>query len=163
MDITERIHWRPRWTIRRYADDEAYRAGRAYDESSIDGNLLLSEGIGEMLDLLAGLGSPAAYSNANAYIGVGDSTTAAAAGQTGLQATTNKAYAAMADGYPVRSGTTVTWRAVFGANDGNFSWQEFTVANGNSDASQNINRAVSNQGTKVAGQIWTIDVAITLS
>ena len=161
--ITERIHWRPRWTIRRYADDEAYRAGRAYDESVIEGNLLLSEGIGVLLDLLAGLGSPTAYSNANAYIGVGDSTTAAAAGQTGLQATTNKAYAAMADGYPSRSGTTITWRAVFGSGAAEFDWREFTVINGPTDSAINLNRVVSSQGTKGAGQTWTVDLQVTIS
>lgn len=69
----------------------------------------------------------------------------------------------MEPGYPSRSAQTVTWRAVFGTSTGNFAWQEFTVANGNSDAADNLNRVVSNQGTKASGQTWTVDVSITLS
>ena len=65
-------------------------------ESVIEGNILLSEGIGELWDLVCGLGSPTAFSNANAYIGVGDSTTAESAAHTDLQAASNKTYKAMA-------------------------------------------------------------------
>lgn len=159
----ERVRYKTRWTIRRFADDTAYEAGRSYSESVIDGNLLLNEGIAELWDLACGLGAPTAFSNANARIGVGDSNTAESAAHTGLQASTNKLYKAMESGYPQRSGQTVTWRAVFGSTDANFAWNEFTVANGSSDAAKNLNRKVSTQGTKASGQTWTLDLAITLS
>jgi len=148
--------------INRYADDDAFQRDEAFDKSLIEGNCLLNEGIGVLLTLLAGTGG-IAFSNANAYIGVGDSTTAAAAAQTGLQASTNKAYKAMEATYPQISGQKITFRSVFGADDANYSWQEFSVANGNSDSAINLNRAVSNQGTKVSGQTWTVDVEITFS
>lgn len=162
MKIQEKIHWTPVFTIRKFADRQAYEKGAPFDISVFQGNSLLNEGIAAMWDLIMGEAATA-FGNAASYIGVGDSTTAAAATQTGLQAVTNKAYAGMESGYPSRSGQTVTWRAVFGTDAGNFSWQEFTVVNSNSDDGVNLNRAVSNQGTKVAGQIWTIDVEITLS
>lgn len=162
MKIQERVHWTPVFTIRKYKDRQAFEKGVPFETSVFEGNCLLEEGIGTMWDLIMGAGGTA-FDNTTSYIGVGDSSTAAAAGQTGLQAVTNKTYKGMEAGYPSRTDQTVTWRAVMGGTDANFSWQEFTVANGNSDTAINMNRAVSNQGTKVAGQIWTIDVAITLS
>lgn len=150
------------WTIRKYADKKAFQDGKPYDVAEIDGNLMLNEGIGEHIDLLCGIGGTA-FSNANAYIGVGDSTTAADATQTGLQAVTNKAYAAMAATYPSRSGQTVTFRSVFAAEVANYAWAEFTVINAATDAGKNLNRKVSDQGTKTSGQIWTVDLAITFS
>ena len=127
MNLQESITMTKKWTVRRYADHAAFEAGMptpVVDASTgellpaiseVIGNLLLNEGIGELLDLACGLGTPTAFSNANAYIGVGDSVTAEAATQTDLQAASNKTYKAMAASYPSRSAQTVTWRAVFGS------------------------------------------------
>ena len=160
--MIESVQYKTQWKIKRYANDADFADGRPFHESIIDGNLLLNEGIGALLNLLTGA-AETAFSNANAYIGVGDSTTAEGATQTGLQASTNKLYKAMEAGYPNIAGQTVTFRAVFGSAEGNFSWQEFTVASGNSDAADNLNRKVSNQGTKASGQTWTVDLQITFS
>lgn len=163
MHPRDDAHYQTRWVIRRFADDAAFARGEAFSESVIDGNLLLNEGIGTAWDLICGLGSPTAFSEANAYLGVGDSNTAESAAHTGLQASTNKLYKAVSAGYPQRSGQAVTWRAVFSGGEANFAWNEFTVANGNSDAASNLNRKVSAQGTKASGQTWTLDLTITLS
>src|SRR3569832_1034389 len=130
MHVNDTMSIRRKWIIRRYADDGAFAADQPYDVSEIDGNLLLNEGIGEMLDLLIGVGSPTTFSNANARLGVGDSSTAESAAQTDLQAATNKTYKAMAASYPSRTAQTVTWRAVFGGTDANYAWAEFCVDNG---------------------------------
>jgi hypothetical protein len=130
--------------------------------SEIEGNLLLNEGIGLLLDLLIGAGGTV-YSNANARIGVGDSNTAESAAQTGLQAATNKTYKAMEATYPQRSGQTLTFRSVFASGDANYAWNEFTVVNAATDTGANLNRKVSAQGTKASGQTWTLDVSITIS
>ena len=156
------IHYRTHWRITKYADDAAYRAALAYEAVEFAGNLLLNEGITALLNLLTG-GAETAFSNANSYLGVGDSTTAANASQTGLQAATNKLYKAMEASYPAIAGQGVTFRSVFGAADANFSWQEFTAASGSSDAADNLNRKVSDQGTKASGQTWTLDLSITFS
>lgn len=161
--LEEKLNYRTHWKIRKYADDVAFAEDDAYEVSDIDGNLLLNEGIGELLDLLCGLGSPTSFSNANAYIGVGDSSTAESAGHTGLQAASNKLYKAMQASYPQRSGQTITFRAVFASGDANWAWNEFTISNGGSDASKNLNRKVSAQGTKTSGQTWTVDVSITIA
>ena len=149
------------WKITKYANDAEYAAGLAYEVSILPGNICVNTGIQLMLDLLIGAGGTV-YSNANAYLGVGDSTTAESASQTDLQAATNKLRKAMSSTYPSRSGQTLTFRSAFGSSDANFSWQEFGVFNASS-AGTMLNRKVSNQGTKASGQTWTLDLAITWS
>lgn len=172
--MNDYVSYKTVWTIKRYADEQAFLDGNAQDVvdaegnilpavSVVEGNLLLNEGIGEAWDLIIAAGTPVAFSNANSYIGVGDSTTAESAAHVDLQAATNKLYKAMESGYPQRSAQTVTWRSVFGSADANYAWQEFTVSNTSSGTGKNLNRKVSNQGTKAVGQTWTVDLAITLS
>lgn len=171
--IKEILKYKTLWRITRYASDDAFMAGApsavlgADGEvlpavSEVEGNLLLNEGIGEMLDLLIGAGGTA-FNNANSYIGVGDSNTAEAAAQTDLQAASNKTYKAMQATYPSRAAQTVTWRSVFTGSDANYAWNEFTVANASSGTGKNLNRKVSAQGTKASGQTWTVDLSVTLS
>lgn len=163
MHQKDTIKYSPRWTIRKYANDADFKAGKMMEEPTvIEGNLLLNEGITALINLLIGA-AETAFSQANAYLGVGDSATAATAAQTGLQAASNKLYKACDASYPQVSGQTVTWRAIFGSAEANFAWNEFTVASGNSDAADNLNRKVSSQGTKASGQTWTLDLDITFS
>lgn len=161
--VTEKVTRKVKWTIRKYATDEDFRRGVLMEAPvEIDGNLLLNEGITALQNLLTGA-VETDFGNANAYLGVGDSSTAAAATQTGLQAATNKLYKAMDATYPSISGQVTTWRATFGSADANWAWNEFTVANGASGASTNLNRKVSAQGTKASGQTWQLDLQITWS
>lgn len=138
---------------------EKYGAECYLGKSHLDGNLLLNAGINVLTNLLAG-GGGTAFNNANARIGVGDSTTAEAATQTGLQAATNKTYVAMDTSYPTY-GTSqqVAFRATFGTGSANYAWQEFTVDNGTTS----LNRKVSAQGTKTSGQTWQVTITITFS
>ncbi len=159
LDLAKHI---TKWRITKYRNEEDFKAGKAFERVEFNGNLLLNEGIAVLQSLLIGTGGTA-FSNANAYLGVGDSDTAASAAQTGLQAETNKLYKAMEAFYPNIASQTTTWRAIFGSDDANFAWKEFTVANGNSDSAVNLNRKVSAQGTKTSGQTWTLDLAITWS
>ena len=134
-----------------------------YDLSQFAPNLLLNEGITTLQQFITGTGTPTAFSNANGYLGVGDSSTAASATQTGLQASTNKLYKAMDTSYPAISNQTTTWQSTFQNADANWAWNEFTVANGSSDSSVNLNRKVSAQGSKTSSQVWTLQLAITWS
>lgn len=136
--------------------------GQYLGKSAFEGNLLLNEGINALWTLVAG-GSETAFNNANARLGVGDSSTAEAATQTDLQAATNKTYKAMDASYPTY-GTSqkITFRSTFGSGDANYAWNEFTVDNG-SVALKNLNRKVSAQGTKTSGQTWQLSLDITLS
>lgn len=160
--VNDNFHYKTEWEIKKYISDEAFENDNPFEIAKIDGNLLLNEGITELLKLLGGV-TATAFDNTNAYIGVGDSTTAESASQTDLQASTNKTYKAMAATYPQVSAQTITFQSVFGTSDANYAWQEFTVANGSSGTAKNLNRKVSNQGTKVSGQTWTVQLTITLS
>ena len=159
--LRETVRYRTEWTIRKYASDEDYRAGRAYEVAIVPGNIMVNGGIQLMADLLIGAGGTV-YSNANAFIGVGDSSTAEGASQTDLQAASNKLRKAMQASYPSRSAQTVTWRSVYGSSDSNYAWNEFAVFNASSGGTM-LNRKVSAQGTKASGQTWTVDLAITWS
>lgn len=169
VPIPEKLAYKTLWRIEKFKGDfknreEALKAGAVpFDVLEIEGNLLLNEGINELWKLACGTGGTQ-FSNANAYIGVGDSNTAAAASQTGLQAATNKLYKAMDATFPTY-GTSqkATWRATFGTTEANFAWEEITVANGNSDAAMNLNRKVQSMGTKASGTTWVATLEITIS
>jgi hypothetical protein len=246
VNVSEFLKYRTQWKVTRYADQGAFERGEASPviggdgallpaESVIEGNLLLDEGVGEVLDLLGGTGSPTAFNNANARIGVGDGAPTALTGtlgftngstavtgsgtafttelvvgdhlvgpdlqiytvqsitsntalvltgnyagttasgqtvnkilraiktQTDLQASTNKVYKGMDAGFPQRSGQTQTWQAQFTGAEANFPWNEVTVANGASGAAKNLNRKVAYNGVKAPGQVWTMQVSLTLS
>jgi len=158
--VADKANWHVDWTIEKYHGDVCPENLFAIEK--MRNNLLLNDGITLLLNLLIGAGGTA-YNNANTYIGVGDSTTAAAATQTGLQAATNKAWAAMDATYPQVSNQTVTFRATFGSAVGNFSWREFTIVNASSDSGTNLNRKVENHGTKASGDSWVISATVTIS
>lgn len=161
--LKESLTWKAKWTIEKYQNDDAFKSQNPFEVKEVDYNLALNEGINLLWSLVCG-GAGTAFDNSNAYLGVGDSSAAEAATQTGLQAVTNKLYKGMEAGYPTYgTAQKATWRAVFDGTEANWAWAEFTVANGDSDASVNLNRKVSAQGTKVSGQIWTLQVEITLS
>lgn len=101
------------------------------------------------------------YANANAHIGVGDSTTAFAASQTDLQAATNKLRKAMEATYPTRSTNALTFRSLFGTGDANFAWQEWGVFNASS-AGTMLSRKVESLGTKTSAQSWQFTVTLTV-
>lgn len=176
-DIQENAQIKRVWTVKRFNSAEEARAGIAPKtivdatgrvlpgESRIEGNVLLNEGINNVLGpLLTGTGSPTAYDNANARLGVGDNdgSTAEAATQTGLQGASTT-FKGMAAGYPTFASQKATWQAEFGGSEGNHAWQEFTVVNAADDTGDNFNRKVSDQGTKASGQTWTLSLEITFS
>ena len=169
--IAEKLSYKTLWTIRRYADDAAFARGEASEVvgsdgqqlpavSEIEGNLLLNEGIQLLLDLLIGAGGTA-YNNANSYLGVGDSTTAASAGQTDLQAATNKLRKAMDATYPQVSTNTCVFRSSFGSSDANWAWAEWATFNASSSGTM-LNRKVEALGTKSTGT-WTLTVTLSLA
>lgn len=102
------------------------------------------------------------FNNANSYIGVGDSTTAYAAGQTDLQASTNKLRKAMDATYPQLATNVITFRSTFGTSDANFAWQEWGVFNAASGGTM-LNRKVESLGTKTSAQTWQFTVTLTVT
>lgn len=103
-----------------------------------------------------------AFNAANAHIGAGDSTTAFDAGQTDLQAATNKLRKAQEASYPTRSGNVLTFRSLFGTADANWAWQEWGIFNASS-AGVMMSRKVESLGTKTSAQSWQVTATITIN
>jgi len=178
--INEHLHFKTEWEIIKFKDPDnkiarLMQAGlpkhialkRFKDHligiENFQENLGLNEGIQALLELIAGISTPTKWDNTNARLGVGDSNTAEAATQTGLQAATNKLWKAMDSGYPQRSSQTLEWRATFASGDANYSWQEFTVVNASDDTGVNLNRKCADKGTKTSGESWVLSLKITVS
>lgn len=175
--VQEKANWKREWVVRRFNNAEEAKSGIAPEtiidatgrvlpgETRIEGNVLLNEGINAvLLPLLCGTASPTAYDNANARLGVGndDGAVAEDATQTGLQGSSTT-FKAMSSGFPTVGSQKATWQAEFGGTEGNHAWQEFTVVNAADDTGDNLNRKVSDQGTKASGQTWTLSLEITIS
>lgn len=160
MGVHEFASWRPRWRVEKYWGEAVPENLHAIEE--FDGNLLLNEGITLLLSLLIGTAGTA-YNAANARIGVGDSATAAAPTQTGLDATTGRFWRPMDATFPSVSGQTVSFRSTFGTSEANFAWNEFTITNAADDAGTNLCRRVHNMGVKASGTTWIVTVTVTIS
>ena len=65
-------------------------------------------------------------------IGVGDSTTAAASGQTDLQASSNKTFKTIASGDKVYTRPTLFLSVDFGYSEANYTWNEIGLRDNNS-------------------------------
>lgn len=111
----------------------------------------------------AGIGAAVtAFNNANSHIGVGDSATAFAAGQTDLVAVTNKFRKAMDATYPSGAANVITFRSTFATGDANFAWNEWGVFNA-AAAGTMLNRKVESLGTKTSSQTWQFTVTLTVT
>lgn len=142
----------------------------------VEGNLLMYGGASVLWQALIGNASGTAgqaltrFDNTNAAIGVGDSTTAAAATQTNLQASTNKLRKAMDATYPQHTDATtsgaasIVFRSTFATSDANWAWQEWGVFNSATDATgRMLQRKVESLGTKTSAAAWTLTVTLTLA
>lgn len=131
-----------------------------------EGNLLVSAGATYLFKALRG-DVQTAFDNTNAFIGVGDSTTAAAIGQTDLQAATNKFRAAMVATFPLvgvvdgLAANQIQFKSSYATGEANFAWQEWGIFNA-STAGTMLNRKVENLGTKTAG-VWTLTLTLSLA
>lgn len=102
------------------------------------------------------------FANANAHIGVGDSTAVFDATHTDLQAATNKLRKPMDATYPTRVTNVLTFRSTFATTDANFAWAEWGTFNAGA-AGTMLNRKVEALGTKTSAQSWQITATLTLT
>lgn len=175
--------WESEFTVRKWHDAEVYEDTllRAPDEEVIKRhNLLMYGGVSCLWEALIGNGTASAgqaltyFNNANAAVGVGDSTTSPAATQTDLQASTNKVRVGMVATYPQHTdattsgAATIVFQSSFPASGGtaaNFAWNECGVFNSSTAATgRMLNRLAPGGGfgTK-AGGVWSLTVSLTIS
>lgn len=186
------IQWRARWQLDKLlipdsiaalqlpAEEEFAAAlaagGDPFERLVREGNLLMYGGVSCLWQCLIGNGTATAsqaltyFNNAQAGIGSGDSTTAAAATQTDLQASTNKIRKAMDSTYPQHTDATtsgaasIVYRSTFGTSDANWAWQEWGVFNSTTAATgRMLNRKVESLGTKTSAASWQFSVTLSLS
>ena len=160
MKTRESIKWLVHWKLEKFRGEA--RPENLYDVIEGDGNLLMNAGINEIWTLVAGTGGTP-FNNANAHIGVGDSSTAADASHTDLQAVTNKLRKGMDAGFPT-FGTSqkATWKATFDTDEANFAWEEWAIFNADT-AGEMLNRKVESFGTKTSDESWALTVDVTLA
>ena len=91
-------------------------------------NLIVDVGKDALMKLIANM-TGGGYT---ATIGVGDSTTAAAVGQTDLQASSNKTFKTIASGDKVYTRPTLFLSVDFGYSEANYTWNEIGLKDNNS-------------------------------
>ena len=143
---------------------------RPYDTSlDEDCNLVTDNGWNLIMKNLAGTAGTL-FSATVGRIGTGNVNTAAAYTDTDLGAAAgaaNRQYKLISGAPTV--GTTHTqglvFTATFGSGLGNYSWAEFGTDQGTADGTTVVsvfwNHGISNQGTKVSGQTWSVTETIT--
>lgn len=144
------------------------------------GNLLLNIGINQLWRSAVDNTTEQAWDTTHTAIGVGDSSTAASAGQTTLSAATNKYFKTVDSGPTVgtagSSTTTCIFIATFGTSVANFAWNEYGVVlpgTGTAFTSGTTHQAnyyMLNRkagagllGTKTGSQTWVFTVTMTLA
>ena len=139
---------------------DKHHADGSFIETVEAHNIFLTVGINEIWALVIGQSSNA-FNAASATIGIGDSAMASVAGQSDLQAVSNKTYKGMTSGYPLPSNGAVQFQAIFDTADANYTWNEFVIRQSSSLIC--IDRGVQALGTKVAGTKWTATVTLSIS
>ncbi len=184
----ESIRWQPVIRVDKFDDEQVAWVAREsgldvpdgdtllarvapYETVEVAGNLLTTAGLQRLTNLLIGAGGTA-LTNTTARLGVGNSATAAAVGQTDLQAAAgaaNRYFMPMDATYPTAVNGVVTLKSTFATGDGNFVWAEWgsdigtaTVTAGATVNATLLNRAVQALGTKASGA-WVITATITIS
>lgn len=191
MTRHDSIRWQPRIMVEKFSQDATEWVAResgllapsadliaSYgitpDEVvEVEGNLLTTAGLTRLTALLIASGSPQAVTNTSARIGVGNSSTGEAVGQTDLQAaagSSNRQFKVMDATYPQVSAGVVTLKSSFATGEANFTWAEWGVdikttppaTDGTTVNECLLNRKVAALGTKATGT-WALTVTLTFS
>jgi hypothetical protein len=152
-----------RYSVEKYRASGDVVEATPYEIVECAPNVFLTSGITTILGLIAGT-LTAHFDAGNARLCVGDSATAAAAGQTDLLGT-NKPRKVVS-GAPVISGNQITFSAQFGTSEANFPWLEVGVANAASGAGSMWSRSAFTSpglGTKVSTAVWVLNWTLSIS
>lgn len=169
---SDHLEWTVEWCVEKFRGDDT--STDPYDRVVVPGNLLTYGGASNLIECLIGNGTGTGsldltyFNNGNAYLGVGDSSSAVAATQTDLQAATNKLRKAMEATYPQHTdGTTsaaasVVWKSSFSTVQANYAWNEIALFNA-STGGRMLNRKLVSLGTKTSADTWTLTLTATLA
>ena len=121
-----RLFMKTRVLVKKFANDQAFQVGDAYEVKVSEGNVAINNGIQLALDQMINVSSQP-YWAGTSLCGVGNSSTTEAATDSGLIGA-SQAFIGMDATFPSRSSQTVSWQGSFGAAVANFAWGEFTMA-----------------------------------
>ncbi len=107
------------------------------------------------------VGTGTAFSNANAYLGVGNSATAFSAAHTDLQGA-SKTRKAMDATFPTVATNVITATSTFATGDANHAWDEVGFFNA-AAAGTMMSRVVTALGTKTVASVWVLTYTLTLT
>jgi hypothetical protein len=145
------------------------------DVIEVDGNLLMYGGASCLWQCLIGNGTATTaqtltfFKTSEAYLGAGDSNTAAAATQTDLQAASNKLRKGMDSTNPTHTDATTSGAAsivfvsTFITTDANWAWEEVGTFNRATSGGRMLNRKVQTLGTKTSAGTWVLTETLTLA
>ncbi|MFI6497165.1 hypothetical protein [Nonomuraea typhae] len=174
MLTSDPIRWKASWRLKKYWGDDVGPGAVPFDVIEREGNLLMHGGASAIWQAVIGNGTTTAgqqltfFNAANTHLGVGDSTTAAVATQTDLQAATNKLRKPMDATFPqhtdgtTSANATITFRATFGTADANYAWQEWGIFNAVTGGRM-LNRKVESLGTKTSAASWVLMITLSLA
>lgn len=116
-------------------------------------------GIKFLAQAAVGFGVP--FNSSNAFIGVGNGSSAFSTRQTDLQGaeTFRKGVDA---GYPTVNPPMLTFKSTFAPNEANFPWEEWGVFNASTGGVM-LNRVIESNGVKQNNQTWVLEVNITFA
>lgn len=151
-----------------------HRAGvRPYSVTEHRGNAFLAAGWTRILNLMTDQGGGLqAWDDTHTRIGVGDGETAVTTADTTLTGSSNKFFKLVSGAGSIGDGAgpptkTLAFSATFATDEGNFDWKKFGIDQGDSDGATEVapllNAALSDQGTKVNGQVWTATATLSFT
>lgn len=134
---------------------------KPYDTYEKKGNIWVNTGRNEIMKLACGTGSPQAYNNATADLGVGNDATAPVDTHTALQGGSTL-YKAMNATFPTAAASEqFDAQATFGDAEAKFDWLEEAFRNGSGDAVL-WNRANDDLGDKTSvTETWILTATLT--
>ena len=104
------------------------------------------------------------FATGNAYLGVGDSTTAYSGAQTDLQAATNKLRKGMYSGtYPIVASNVITFKSTFLDAEAVWNWQEIGIFNAAAAGVMLTRDVPGSLGVKPSNQTWDLTVNLTIT
>ena len=163
-----RLVVKTKFIIKKWASPEDHQSGKEpYAIEVAEGNIGLNIGIQCALDTIGGF-TATTWGGVVTFLGVGVNTSIESATATALLSAsgpTSQLYLALdATSWPTRSAQTLTWQSTATSAQANFAWNEFTVSTNNSNLTGiKLIRKLSQQGTKISGQVWQLQIQVTMS